>query len=529
MEIAAAPMATQEALAQARALLGSIDHAGRARLDAHARLALVTEVLALGRQVEALRAVLIGEADRAKAADTARGTSIRTLVAVSAQVTAGEAAGWLYAGQEIVGRPALQSAALSGEISVAQARAIDHVLGELPATLEADQRGRAEELMLAKAQRLDAKDLANQTRRVLEEVAPEVDAVEDELARLDAERRQAWSARSLVFHAARGGSIGFKGQLPKQEGEAFQKLVEGYVLTNRRAQEQSADRHDEPGLRTHEQRVADGLITLVRAHGGGRPDALGPLDPTDADAPGGADGAGVSVAGPTGGPARKPLIVATMSLDLLVQQREQAGVLGTEHDLSAAELRRLLCDCDVLPVVLGSASEPLDVGRQRRLVTAPIRRALEARDKGCAFPGCRVGVGACEAHHIRPWWAGGPTSLANLVLLCPHHHGTVEPLRFWHDTGGPPRWQVHMGADGHPEFLPPPRPGQSSRPEPIRNQRTLASIESRPPPAEDRSAAKPSPLAGERNLAKPLRSPAVGRFVPTPPPPRSLTLFADDS
>ena len=157
-------------------------------------------------------------------------------------------------------------------------------------------------------------------------------------------------------------------------------------------------------------------------------------------------------------------------------------------------------------------SQPLDVGRDQRLVTPAIRKALEQRDKACAFPGCRVTASGCEAHHIIPWWTGGETALSNLVLLCPHHHGTVEPLRFWHDTGSPPRWQVHMGADGHPEFLPPPRPGQSSRPEPIRNQHTLASIESRPPPAEDRSAAKPSPLAGERNLAKPLRSPAVGRM-----------------
>ena len=99
------------------------------------------------------------------------------------------------------------------------------------------------------------------------------------------------------------------------------------------------------------------------------------------------------------------------------------------------------------------------MGREQRLVTPAIRRALEARDQGCAFPGCRVRATCCEAHHILPWWAGGETALSNLVLLCAHHHGTVEPLRF-QDRGAPAtRWTVRIDDDGHPEFTPPARGG----------------------------------------------------------------------
>ena len=51
-----------------------------------------------------------------------------------------------------------------------------------------------------------------------------------------------------------------------------------------------------------------------------------------------------------------------------------------------------------------------------------LRRALELRDRHCAFPGCRIGVGWCEAHHILEWEHGGETNLDNLTLLCAKHH-----------------------------------------------------------------------------------------------------------
>ena len=80
-----------------------------------------------------------------------------------------------------------------------------------------------------------------------------------------------------------------------------------------------------------------------------------------------------------------------------------------------------------MPTVLGSRSAVLDVGRAQRLVTPAIHAALEIRDGGCVFPGCDKQPNACHAHHIMPWWAGGVTALHNLVLVCPHHHGIIEP------------------------------------------------------------------------------------------------------
>jgi hypothetical protein len=61
-----------------------------------------------------------------------------------------------------------------------------------------------------------------------------------------------------------------------------------------------------------------------------------------------------------------------------------------EQALTAKQLRMLCCDADIIPAVLGSESEILDVGRTNRLVTKPIRHALTLRDSGCTFPGCET-------------------------------------------------------------------------------------------------------------------------------------------
>ena len=94
--------------------------------------------------------------------------------------------------------------------------------------------------------------------------------------------------------------------------------------------------------------------------------------------------------------------------------------------LDAGTLRRLACDADLIPVVLGGESEPLDVGRARRLFTGGLRTAIIHRDQGCTFPGCDRPPDWCDAHHVIPWWAGGETTLTNAALLCARHHTIVH-------------------------------------------------------------------------------------------------------
>ncbi len=87
---------------------------------------------------------------------------------------------------------------------------------------------------------------------------------------------------------------------------------------------------------------------------------------------------------------------------------------------------RIACDAGIIPAVLGSRSEVLDLGRTRRLVTPGLLMALYLRDRGCTFPGCSRPPSWCDAHHCLHWCDGGPTDLTNLALLCPRHHTIVH-------------------------------------------------------------------------------------------------------
>ncbi|TDO45853.1 HNH endonuclease [Kribbella sp. VKM Ac-2527] len=115
----------------------------------------------------------------------------------------------------------------------------------------------------------------------------------------------------------------------------------------------------------------------------------------------------------------KPHITVTISLaDLLAGTG--TGDLAHGGTLSAAAIRRLACDAGIIPLVLGANSEPLDVGTEERFVNRAMRRALNARDKGCVV--CGAPPAMCEAHHLVHWANGGPTRVDNLVLLCKAHH-----------------------------------------------------------------------------------------------------------
>jgi len=128
------------------------------------------------------------------------------------------------------------------------------------------------------------------------------------------------------------------------------------------------------------------------------------------------------------------------------------GMLGSSPPTSifggpipAEVARRIACDSRITPVVLGGKGEILDVGRSRYTFPAGIRKALEARDRGCTFPGCDRPPGWTEAHHIIPFSVGGETKLSSAALACDHHHYLLH-----HSD-----WEIRIAEDGLPEYLPP--------------------------------------------------------------------------
>jgi hypothetical protein len=149
---------------------------------------------------------------------------------------------------------------------------------------------------------------------------------------------------------------------------------------------------------------------------------------------------------------RRPHVNVVVRLEDL-ENRARAAALDFGGSMTPEALRMLACDAAAAPIVLNGKGQPLDVGRVTRAVPDGLRRAVAARDGGCAHPGCGRPVSWCEIHHLTPWEVGGETKLSNLAMLCKVHHRQI------HST----EWICRI-RDGLPEFVPPPWIDPQQRP-----------------------------------------------------------------
>ena len=328
-----------------------------------------------------------------------------------------------------VTRAAFAVGALSGE----QVSEIVAAVEALPPEVEDETRRRGEEFLVEQARVHGPHQLARLGKHLLHTLHP---AGDERLARLE---RYQHDHQYLAITRRRGGGFRLRGDVDDVLGASLLTVLDPLAAPR------PADAAG-PDLRSQEERYADAFGDFLRIAMGG--DGL----PT------------------TGG--QRPTLMVTVELDSL---RRRLGTLGGElawaGPVSATTARLLGCDAGVIPVVLGASGEPLDVGRLSYPVTLAIRRALEARDKGCAFPGCERPPTWCAAHHIEHWADGGPTAVDNLVLLCDRHHVVVH-----HGD-----WSVRVAGDGLPEFTPPPwvDPTQSPISRPWRS--ALQAVRASPP------------------------------------------------
>ncbi|PFG17913.1 HNH endonuclease [Propionicimonas paludicola] len=413
------------------------------RMDPADRLALVRLARRVRSRVDALASVVTAEAERAHAAERAAGTGLGSWIGMGETVSRREAAGAVRQARSLGSHPVVGEAAVAGRLGTGQVRAITGLLDGLAPQLSGEQAAQAEELLVGWAGQMDADQLTRSAGKVLAAVAPAT-AAETMEARLQREAEAAHRQRSLRFFFE-GASVRFDGSLPRLAAEAWIAQLDAMAEQTRRTLLERRDRLAE--LPTADQRRADALIALIQAGGKGKESWGG-------------------------------RVLVQLDYAQLLAGAAGVGLVGAGQQLPAGELRRICCDAELIPVVLGSHSEVLDVGRAERLVTPAIRTALLVRDRGCVFPGCDAPASRCEAHHIIPWWAGGRTSLSNLALLCHTHHPLVEPAH------GPLRdqWQLRIAPDGLPEFTPPARIDPNQKP--VRHSRhTRHTADSPPTPA----------------------------------------------
>lgn len=180
---------------------------------------------------------------------------------------------------------------------------------------------------------------------------------------------------------------------------------------------------DIPDLRPSGQRRADALVTLIRR----------------------------AVANPDGVPTSpKAQLIVTMDYGDLTRELAAGATVagpGAGTLLGPDAVRRLACDAGIIPAVLASPSEVLDLGKETRFYTGAQAKALWLRDRHCTMPGCTMPAQWCDAHHLWHWSDGGPTDLGQGALLCGHHHTWVHRHRLHgHVVGGSVCWDLTPGS-----------------------------------------------------------------------------------
>ncbi len=125
------------------------------------------------------------------------------------------------------------------------------------------------------------------------------------------------------------------------------------------------------------------------------------------------------------GAGPRPQLIIRASLDTLAGiPGAPAGELEGGGTVPAETVQRYACDT-ALSQITGRNELDHELSHASRTLPAPTRRALEARDRHCVFPGCTRPVNWCDGHHLVWWTRGGATALPNLALMCRPHHGTV--------------------------------------------------------------------------------------------------------
>ncbi|SED44082.1 protein of unknown function [Amycolatopsis tolypomycina] len=250
--------------------------------------------------------------------------------------------------------PATGAAARAGRLSNPMIDVITDVLTQVPP----EHRLSAEANLLTFAEEAGHKQVAALGARILAHLVPDGPAPDD--------TEPVAPTRELFLRRKRTGVWELSGRFDDETGKRASALLD--ALAERRTGD------DGPDFRTTPQRYGDAFSDAVDL-------ALNSPDlPMQA--------------------GERAHVMVAVSLEDLKSGVGKA-TLGDTGTMTAAEARVHACDAMVIPALLGEKSEPLNLGRLRRLISAGLRRALFLRDRGCAFPGCHRPPRHCQGHHIR--------------------------------------------------------------------------------------------------------------------------------
>jgi hypothetical protein len=369
-------------------------------------VAAFDEAHALRVEIDALILRLLRQIDVEKTASAVSASSAAVWYRNRHRVGIGGAHRLVRVAKRVAAAPdVLGEAVADGRVNLDQADVVTYALARIPREVGVDVREQAAAALVELCAELDPDQLKQVGARILSLVAPDV---ADELDRKAMEREEAQARRERYFTLTPDGvGVRLSGRLTPEGAAVVRAAIDPLCAPTS---------HDG---RSPEQRRADALVDVCKL-------ALATTDLPD-----------------NGGD--RPQVVVGMDFDV-VKQQLGIGMLDNGDRITPEAARRMACDAGLIPMILSGAGVPLDVGRCRRLVTDPLRRALVARDRGCSFPGCDRDARWADAHHVVPWSHGGPTSVENTLLVCGFHHSELHR---------PDSWTVFIAPDGLPTYIPP--------------------------------------------------------------------------
>jgi len=342
---------------------------------------LTAAIVETKRAIDALSAtfhMFVADFDRREVADRVHVLTTKQWLKSTCAMSGTEASGVVKTSKALTAMPTVCEGALAGAVPATHVRILAQARDRHPEAFVGHEKVFADA-----ATYLDARDLG----RVVEHWRQQVDH-DDAVA--DTIKRRA--RRHLSVDRSYDDMWAITGELDPESGHVVSAAVRSH------ADPGNLDPHD---ARTPGQRRADALTDICRYW----------LDHnTDTT---------VTCGG------AKPHITVTVDYATLTNALGRLPEIdGTP--VTPETIRRLTCDAGIIPVVLGTNSEPLDIGRRSRTIPPAIRRAVELRDKGCRWVGCDAPVSWCDVHHLKHWIDGGITALINLILLCRKHHVAVH-------------------------------------------------------------------------------------------------------
>ena len=285
-----------------------------------------------------------------------------------------------------------------GSVNLAQAKVIVRALNALGDDVDPDLLRRAEAHLVAQAQHFGPKQLKVLGDKILEVIAP--DAYDDqERKKLEEQQRRANAATRLSFRKRGDGATDLHARVPDATATRLKAFLDAFTSPR---QNNKADPITDTATGQRipaDRKLGHAFCALLEA-----------LDPT---------------ALPIHGGNATTLVVTIDWTDL--KNGTGGATLPDGTRISVGEARRLACTAGIIPAVLGTNSEVLDLGLLSRLFRPAQKRAMGIQHPTCRAQGCSIPAAWCEAHHFKdPWCKGGKTDLADGKLLCNWHHNRAH-------------------------------------------------------------------------------------------------------